>query len=183
MQALLRLSRLIDALNERIGRLTYWLLPVAILIGTWNAVGRYIGKQIGQSLTSNASIEAQWYLFDLVFLFGAAYALKHNAHVRVDLFYDRLNPRRKALINFLGSVFFLIPFCVMVVWFSWTPIFNSWQIWEGSPDPNGLPRYPIKTALLIGFALLILQGISEAIKNWAIWRGNSFPSEDSHGDR
>ncbi|MBE9040530.1 TRAP transporter small permease subunit [Oscillatoriales cyanobacterium LEGE 11467] len=182
MQALLRLSQLIDATNERIGRLTYWLLPVAIVIGTWNTVGRYIGKHLGQSLTSNASIEAQWYLFDLVFLLGAAYTLKHNAHVRVDLFYDRWNPQRKALVNFLGTLLFLIPFCIMVVWFSWTPIFNSWQIWESSPDPNGLPRYPIKTALLVGFGLLILQGISEAIKNWAIWRGYSFPPEDSHGD-
>ncbi|MDY6939045.1 MAG: TRAP transporter small permease subunit [Cyanobacteriota bacterium] len=183
MQALLRLSQLIDAINERIGRFTYWLLPVAIVIGTWNAVGRYAGKQIGQSLTSNASIEAQWYLFALVFLFGAAYTLKHNAHVRVDLLYDRCSPQRKALIDFLGTLLFLIPFCAMVVWFSWTPILNSWQIWESSPDPNGLPRYPIKTALLVGFALLILQGISEAIKNWAIWRGHSISAEDSHGDR
>ncbi len=169
MRKLLQISRVIDTINEGIGRLSYWLVFFMVLVGVWNVLGRYIGRLIGQNLTSNALIEIQWYLFDLVFLLGAAYALKYNNHVRVDLFYKDLSPRRQALINFLGSVIFVIPFCGLIIYYSWSTIINSWKILEISPDPGGLPRYPIKSVIIISMILLILQGISEAIKNWDIF--------------
>ncbi len=180
MQQLLRISRIIDAVNERIGRLTYWLVLLMVLVGVWNVAGRYIGRLIGQNLTSNAFLETQWYIFDLVFLLGAAYALKHNEHVRVDIFYSRWNRKWKALADLFGTLFFLIPFCLMVIYFSWDTILNSWKIWENSPDPGGLPRYPIKSMIIISFGLLILQGISEAIKNYAIFTGKLAPQEEHH---
>lgn len=178
MQQLLRISRVIDSFNERIGRLTYWILPLMILIGFWNVVGRYLGRFIGENLSSNGFIETQWYLFDIVFLLGAAYTLKHNGHVRVDVFYKSLKPKAQAIANLIGTLLFLIPFCIMVIYFSWGAIVNSWTIQEMSPDPGGLPRYPIKSMIIVSFGLLILQGISEAIKNWAIFAGYLAPQEE-----
>ncbi|NET67336.1 MAG: TRAP transporter small permease subunit [Moorea sp. SIO1G6] len=178
MQQLLRISRVIDSFNERIGRLTYWILPLMIMIGVWNVVGRYLGRFIGENLSSNGFIETQWYLFDLVFLLGAAYTLKHNGHVRVDVFYKSLTPKAQAIANLIGTLLFLIPFCIMVIYFSWGAIINSWTIQEMSPDPGGLPRYPIKSMIIVSFGLLILQGISEAIKNWAIFAGYLAPQEE-----
>ncbi|WP_413160052.1 TRAP transporter small permease subunit [Capilliphycus salinus ALCB114379] len=171
MQVLLQISRLIDRVNEYIGRIVYWLSLLMIAVGTWNVVGRYVGRAMGQNLSSNALIETQWYIFDVLFLLGAAYTLKHNEHVRVDVIQSRLNTKYKALVDFLGSVLFLIPFCVMVIFYSWGAISNSWAILETSPDPGGLPRYPIKTLIIVCFVLLIIQGISEAIKNFAIFKG------------
>jgi TRAP-type mannitol/chloroaromatic compound transport system permease small subunit len=175
----LQLSRVIDALNEIIGRLAYWLVLLMVLVGVWNVIGRYIGRFIGQNLTSNALIEIQWYLFDLVFLLGAAYALKYNEHVRVDLFYKDLSPQRQALVNFIGSILFLIPFCGLIIYYSWEEIVNSWLQQEMSPDPGGLPRYPIQAVIIISLVLLILQGISEAIKNWYIWRNLETHQEEN----
>ncbi|NEQ39537.1 MAG: TRAP transporter small permease subunit [Okeania sp. SIO3I5] len=168
MQILLRLSRIIDNLNELIGRLTYGLVILMVLVGVWNVIGRYLGRSIGQNLTSNALIEIQWYIFDLVFLLGGAYALKHNEHVRVDIFYTKWSPKRKALANLIGTILFLIPFSIIVVIVSWGAVVNSWAILETSPDPGGLPRYPIKTMIIVSFVLLFLQGISEAIKNYLV---------------
>ncbi|MDE5094958.1 MAG: TRAP transporter small permease subunit [Trichodesmium sp. St11_bin5] len=180
MQILLRLSRIIDDLNERIGRLTYGLVILMVLVGVWNVIGRYLGRTIGQNLTSNAFIEIQWYIFDLVFLLGSAYALKHNEHVRVDIFYTKWSPKRKALANLIGTIFFLIPFSIIIVVVSWGAVLNSWAIFETSPDPGGLPRYPIKTMIIVSFILLYLQGISEAIKNFAVLTGKLAPHQESH---
>jgi TRAP-type mannitol/chloroaromatic compound transport system permease small subunit len=180
MQKLLRLSRLLDALSEKVGRFTYGFTLVMIFLGVWNVVGRYLGRLIGQNLSSNALIEGQWYIFDLLFLLGGAYALKHDEHVRVDVFYSRWSPKWKALVDFLGTLLFLIPFCAIIIAFSWNAIVESWRIWEISPDPGGLPRYPIKTMIIVSFALLILQGISQAIKNWAIFTGQLRPQEEKH---
>jgi TRAP-type mannitol/chloroaromatic compound transport system permease small subunit len=143
-----------------------------ILFGVWNAVGRFVGRFVGQNLSSNSLIEAQWYIFDLVFLLGAAYTLKQNEHVRVDVFYSNWSPKRQALVNLLGAVFFLIPLSGMIIYFSWNAIAFSWKIKEVSPNPGGLPYYPIKSMIIVCFVLLILQGISEAIKNLAILTGN-----------
>ncbi|WP_026087398.1 TRAP transporter small permease subunit [Chlorogloeopsis fritschii PCC 9212] len=180
MERLLKLSRIIDACNECIGRYTSWLVLVMVTLGVWNVVGRWLGRFSGSNLTSNAYIEAQWYIFDLVFLLGAAYALKHNEHVRVDIFYSNWQRKRKALADLVGTVFFLIPFCIMVIIFSWDAIIASWRIWEASPDPGGLPRYPIKAMIIVGFVLLIFQGISEAIKNLAILTGKLESQEERH---
>lgn len=174
---LLQISRAIDTLNEWIGRVINWLVLVMVLVGVWNVVGGFIGQAIGQNLTSRGSIEIQWYLFDIVFLLGAAYALKHNAHVRVDVIYNQLLPKQKALINLLGTCLFLIPFCLFGIFFSWNTVVQSWQTWEMSPDPGGLPRYPIKTMIIVSFALLLLQGISQGIKNFAMVTGQ-LPTEE-----
>lgn len=180
MQKLLRIASIIDKTNEWIGRLTYWLVLLMVLVGVWNVVGRYLGKFVGENLTSNALIEVQWYLFDLVFLLGAAYALKHDEHVRVDIFYKGWNSKYKALANLIGTILFLIPFCVMLIYFSWGSVINSWQALEMSPDPGGLPRYPIKSTIIISCILLIFQGISETIKNWAVFTGQLTPQEEHH---
>lgn len=179
---LLQISRAIDTLNEWIGRLINWLVLAMIAIGVWNVAGRYIGQAIRQNLTSNALIESQWYLFDIVFLLGGAYALKHNAHVRVDVIYNQLLPKQKALINLVGTLLFLIPFCIFGIFFSWNTVVQSWQIWEMSPDPGGLPRYPIKTMIIVSFALLLLQGISQGIKNFAIVTGQLPTGEEEVND-
>ncbi len=168
LQKLLQLSRWIDRINERIGYLVTLLVPFMLLLGVWNVVGRYVGRLVGQNLSSNALIEGQWYVFSVVFLLGAAYTLRHNDHVRVDVLYSNWSPRRKALVNLLGSLIFLIPFCVMVMTASWDTILASWSRGEISPDPGGLPRYPIKSMILGCCTLLLFQGISEAIKSWAI---------------
>jgi len=169
LEKLLRLSRIIDRFNEIVGRLSAGLVLLMILVGVWNVIGRYIGRAIGQNLTSNALIEIQWYIFDIVFLLGGAYALKHNEHVRMDLLYSNWTPRKKALANLIGTLLFLIPFSILIFYYSWGAVANSWAILEVSPDPGGLPRYPIKTMILVSCVLLIIQGISEAIKNWAIF--------------
>lgn len=173
LEKLLQISRAIDAVNEWIGRIAYWLVLLMVLVGVWNVIGRYLGRFVGSELTSNALIETQWYLFDLIFLSGAAYALKYNEHVRVDIFYKGWSRRRQALANFIGSILLLIPFCCLIIYYSWATVANSWRIREVSPDPGGLARYPIKSVIIIGFILLFLQGISEAIKNWAVWRNST----------
>lgn len=181
MQQLLRIARWIDQLNEYVGRFMTGVVLLMVLIGVWNVIGRYVGQAIGQNLSSNALIETQWQLFDLVFLLGAAYGLKHNEHVRVDVFYSGWSAKRKALADLIGNLGFLIPFCVMVIWFSWNTVLASWQIREMSPDPGGLPLYPIKTVILLGFVLLILQGFANAIKNIAVLKGvQQPPAEEEH---
>jgi TRAP-type mannitol/chloroaromatic compound transport system permease small subunit len=168
MNIALKIAHVIDSANEWCGKLTYWLVLVMIGIGVWNVIGRYLGKFIGHNLTSNSLIELQWYLFDLLFFLGAAYALKHDSHVRVDLFYKDLTAKKKAMVNIIGILGFLMPFCAVVIYFSGQYVLNSWQIQELSPDDGGLPRYPIKTMIIISPLLLIIQGISELIKNTAI---------------
>lgn len=158
------LSSRIDQVSEWLGRAVAWLTLVMILIGAFNAIVRYLGRYIGWNLSSNAYLELQWYLFSLIFLLGASHTLRRDAHVRVDVIYGRLSGRAKAWIDLIGTLVFLIPFSVFGLWVSWPSVRNSWRIFEGSPDPGGLPRYPIKTVILIAFALLIAQGVSEAIK-------------------
>jgi TRAP-type mannitol/chloroaromatic compound transport system permease small subunit len=167
----LRVASGIDSLSEWTGRIVYWLTLGMVLIGAFNALVRYLDRFTGLGISSNTYIELQWYLFSLVFLLGAAYALKHNAHVRVDVVYSRLSRKAKAWINLLGTVLFLIPFCVLILWTSWGSVSNAWAVREMSPDPGGLPRYPIKAAIPLGFALLLVQGVSVLIKQVAILRG------------
>lgn len=179
MSKLLKIAQVIDLINEWIGRITYWLVLLMVAVGSWNVLGRYLGRIVGTNLTSNALIEIQWYLFDIVFLFGAAYALKYNEHVRVDILYKGWSRRRQALANFCGNILFLIPFSCLMIYYSWGTVVNSWKIREVSPDPGGLARYPIKSAIIIAFILLIFQGISEAIKNWNIYQETNTSQENN----
>ncbi len=139
MHRWLRLSRAIDVMNDRIGRAIAWLALAMVLIGAFNAVARYGGRFLGVNLSSNAYLELQWYLFSLLFLLGAAYALLHNAHVRVDVVYARRSRRVRAWINILGTLLFLFPFSTVMLIVAWPSVRNSWAIHEMSPDPGGSP--------------------------------------------
>ena len=173
MDAALRLSKLIDSLNRVIARAMGWALFLMVLVGAYNAIARSLEKELGLSLSSNAYIEAQWYLFSLVFLLGAPYALRSNAHVRVDVLYGEHPARGKAWTDLIGGVLFLIPFCLFAIWISWDFVSNSIEVRELSPDPGGLPRWPLKLVVPVAFGLLCLQGISEVVKRVAILRGMS----------
>lgn len=175
----LRIASFIDRTNERIGRIVYWLTLAMVLVGAYNAIVRYLDRYTGLGLSSNTYIELQWYMYSLVFLLGAAYTLKHNAHVRVDVLFTRLKPRGRAWINLLGTLLFLIPFCILVLWTSWPAVRNSWIVGEMSPDPGGLPRYPIKAVIPLAFLLLMVQGVSLAIKQIAVLRGDLTEDEFS----
>jgi len=172
MRTLTAISRGIDAMNERVGKLVGFLVLAMVGIGAFNSLARYLGRFTETQLSSNAFLEGQWYLFSLLFLLGAGYTLRRDEHVRVDVFYGRLSTRNKALIDLVGGLLFLLPFCVFALWVSWPSVSNSWSVWEQSPDPGGLPRWPIKTMILVSFVLLFLQGISEVIKRIRVLRGD-----------
>lgn len=171
MQRFLGIARVIDRLTEGVGRATAWLVLVMTIIGAYNAVVRYLGRFMGWSLSANVYLELQWYIFSIIFLMGAGYALKHNAHVRVDVVLQRLSPRSRSWIDILGTLLLLVPFSVFVLWMSWPSVRNSWSIREMSPDPGGLPRYPLKAVILVCFVALLLQGVSQVIKEVARLRG------------
>lgn len=172
MSLLLTLSRTVDAVVAWVGRAVAWLTLGMVLLGAGNAILRYLGRFVGENLTSNAVLEAQWYLFSLVFLLGAAPAVLKDRHVRVDVFYGRLSPRGQAWIDLAGAVLFLVPFAWFSIWVSSPSIRNSIQVWEVSPDPGGLPRWPLKSVLHLCFGMLMAQGGSEAIKRVAMLTGH-----------
>ncbi|HJN35482.1 MAG: TRAP transporter small permease subunit [Prochlorococcus sp.] len=160
----LGLAHRIDALNRAAAVVARWSVLLMLGLGLWNVVGRYLGVSIGHNLSSNALIEGQWYLFDLVFLLGLGWTLQRQGHVRVDVLQSRWNPRRQARMDLLGTLVFLLPFAIGVMLISIEPALRSWSIGEASPDPNGLPRYWVKSLIPLGFLLLSLQGVAEAIK-------------------
>lgn len=175
----LRAARWFDRLNDGIGAAIRWLVLVMVLVGAYNALARYTTRYTEVSLTSNALIDLQWYLFSLVFLLGAAYALNHDAHVRVDVLYSRFGPRGRAWIDLVGTVLFLLPFSVVMLWVSFPAVRNSWVIGEVSPDPGGLPRYPIKAVILVSFLLLLFQGLAQIVKKATVIRtGEPLREED-----
>ena len=165
MKLLLKLSGLIDALNERVGRLSYWLILVMVLISAGNATMRYAFDK-----SSNAWLEIQWYLFSAVFLFGAGYTLLHNQHVRIDVISSHLSKRTRAWIDLLGTLFFLLPMAIVIMWLSWPVFVESYRIHEVSTNAGGLIIWPARLMVPVGFFLLVLQGISELIKRIAFLR-------------
>ena len=166
MKVLLGLSRAIDALNEQIGKLTYWLILAAVLISTGNAIVRYT-----LNTSSNAWLEIQWYLFSFVFLFCAGYTLLHNQHVRIDVITARFSGRTRAWIDILGTLFFLLPMAVAIMWLSWPVFTDAYRSKEISANAGGLLIWPGRLMLPLGFFLLVLQGFSELIKRVAFLRG------------
>ncbi len=155
-----RVARFIDQVNEWIGRKIAWLTSLLVLIIFGDVVMRYFFN------TSSAGVfELEWHLFAAIFLLGAAYTLKHDKHVRVDVFYARLNKKQQAWINLIGSLLFLFPFCIVVISSSYKFVENSFYFRESSPDPGGLPaRFIIKSTITIGFFLLLMQGLSLVFK-------------------
>ena len=166
MNALLALSRAIDALSERVGRIIYWLVLVVVLISAANATVRKVFNY-----SSNAYLEIQWYLFSVIFLFGAGYVLLHNAHVRIDIVSGRLSARTQNWIDVIGLVLFLFPMAVIIMWLSWPLFMDSYTRNEVSTNAGGLIIWPARLMVPIGFFLLILQGISELIKRIAFLMG------------
>ncbi len=166
MAGLLALSRAIDRLNEFIGKWVSWLILLAILVSACNAI---IRKAFDMS--SNAWLELQWYLFGAAFMLAAAYTLRQNEHIRIDIVYGMFPRRVQHWIDLLGHVFFLMPFVTLMVFYFVPYVSLSLQSGEMSTNAGGLIVWPAKAILLAGFFLLALQGISEIIKKIAIMRG------------
>jgi len=159
MQALLTLSKLMDGLSTRIGKLTMWLILATTLISAGNAIVR---KVFGTS--SNALLEIQWYLFAGVFMLGAGYGLLKNSHVRIDFVSSRLSPRTRNWIDVGGILLVLIPFCVISIDLGWPLFTKALASGEMSQNAGGLIRWPVYALIPLGFALLMLQGLSELLK-------------------
>ncbi|MBL8064021.1 MAG: TRAP transporter small permease subunit [Anaerolineales bacterium] len=181
MQTLLKFSQAIDKITDRLGQASAFCVVLTIAIGFYNVVARYLGRFIGVKLTSNLFIELQWYLFSLTFLLGFSYVLKHGLNVRVDFLYTNWSAKTKAWVDLIGHTLFLTAFCIIGLYVTTHPVLQSWGqlpdgtfgTWELSPDPDGLPRAPIKSMMLVAFGMLFLQTISEIIKNIAIIKGES----------
>lgn len=156
-------STRIDRFNERVGRAVSWLVVAMVLLVGYDVTMRYVFASGSVALQ-----ELEWHLFSIIFLLGAAYTLEHDDHVRLDLFYTSryMNDYRRAWINLIGSLCFLIPFAILIIISAYPFVQQSYVHMEGSPDPGGLPyRWLLKSCIPLGFVLLILQGISEALKS------------------
>lgn len=166
-----RFLAVVDAVNRTVWRGVRWLTLGMVLIGAYNALARYLDRSFEARLASNSWVEASWYLFSLVFLLAAPWALRQGAHVRVDVLYGRLGPRTRAWIDLVGGLGLLLPFCAFALWSAWPTVMNSIATWEASPDPGGLPRWPIKAVVPLAFALLVLQGVAEVLRRVLFLRG------------
>src|SRR5678815_3203336 len=176
MRGLLAVSRVIDGLNERLSFVADWLVLLSCLISAGNAFSRY-----AFSISSNAWLEIQWYMFGALVLLGASYTLKRNEHVRVDIVYSNISTRRQIWIDIVGGVLFMLPATIILAYLSWPVFYNSWLIDEVSTNAGGLTRWWVKIFLPVGFALLSLQGISELIKRIAMLTGHM--QADVHYER
>jgi len=166
LKPLLQLSKLIDALNEGVGKLIMWLVLAAVVISAGNAVMRK-----AFDISSNAYLEIQWYLFAAVFMLGAGYVFLRNAHVRIDFISSKLSKRTNTLIDILGILVFTIPLCVILITLSWPVFSRAWVSGEMSQNAGGLIRWPVFLLVPLGFGLLMLQCLSELIKRFAFLRG------------
>jgi TRAP-type mannitol/chloroaromatic compound transport system permease small subunit len=166
MRPLFALSAAIDWLNARLGMVANGLVLFACLVSAGNAMVRYAFDN-----SSNAWLELQWYMFAVIVMFGASYTLQRNEHVRVDILYLHYGERGQAWCDLLGTVFFLVPACAFLGWLSWPFFLQSYATNETSMNAGGLLRWPIKLVLPLGFALVMIQGISEIIKKAAFLLG------------
>jgi len=166
MHGLLRVSRAIDSLNERVGRSVIWLVLIAVVISAGNAIIRKLFDT-----SSNAWLEVQWYLFSAIFLLASGYTLMRNEHVRIDVLLHRLPKRSQIWVDILGIVFFLTPFVLLMIYLSWPVFMRAFVSGEMSENAGGLIRWPVYILAPAGFALLALQGLSELIKRFAFLKG------------
>jgi len=171
LKPLLQLSKLIDALNEGVGKLIMWLVLAAVVISAGNAVMRK-----AFDISSNAYLEIQWYLFAAVFMLGAGYVFLRNAHVRIDFISSKLSKRTNTIIDILGILVFTIPLCVILITLSWPVFSRAWVSGEMSQNAGGLIRWPVFLLVPLGFGLLMLQCLSELIKRFAFLRGHAAES-------
>jgi TRAP-type mannitol/chloroaromatic compound transport system permease small subunit len=176
MRALLAFSRGVDALNAKLGWIADWLVLLACLISAGNAFSRY-----AFSISSNAWLEIQWYMFCAMVMLGASYTLKRNEHVRVDIVYANVPTRKQIGIDIFGFILFMLPATIIMTYLSWPVFHNSWAQGEISANAGGLVRWPVKVLLPIGFFFLTLQGISELIKRIAMLTGHM--KADLHYER
>jgi TRAP-type mannitol/chloroaromatic compound transport system permease small subunit len=163
---LLKLSALIDRMTEAVGRTLYWLVLVTVLISATNASARKLFD-----MSSNAWLELQWYLFSAIFLGCAGYALLRREHIRIDIVANHLSEKANQRIALFGHVFFLMPLCLIMLYYSWPYFTDSFRIGEHSSNAGGLLRWPVKLMMIVGFVLLLAQGISEIIKQIGVMRG------------
>ena len=166
MGFLLRISSVIDWVNDRLGWVANWFVLLACLISAANAMSRY-----AFDISSNAWLEIQWYLFAAIVMMGASYTLKVNEHVRVDILYTHLSERGKEWLDLIGTALFLVPSMLVIAWYSIPFFVQSWQVQEISGNAGGLLRWPVKILVPVGFTLVALQGVSEIIKRAAALRG------------
>lgn len=166
MSALLNLSRLIDRLNEAVGRWVSWLVLAAVLISAINAAARK-----AFNLTSNAYLEVQWYLFAAVFLLAAGYTLLRQEHVKIDVVLSRFSKRTQIKVEIFGLLVFLLPFVVTVISLVWPLVVKAYLTGEMSSNAGGLIRWPVFALVPVGFTLLGLQGLSELVKRFAFLQG------------
>jgi TRAP-type mannitol/chloroaromatic compound transport system permease small subunit len=174
LQALLKLSRGIDAFNTLVGRWVSWLIVLAVIISSVNAVVRKLFD-----VSSNAYLELQWVLFSIVFLLCAPWTLLNGEHIKIDIINHNLPLRVRSRIDMMGHLFFLVPFCVIILWTSIPFFVNSFNQNEQSFSAGGLPQWPAKSLIMIGFTLLLIQAVSEIIKRAAIMRG-LLPDPNAH---
>ncbi|MDF9800696.1 TRAP-type mannitol/chloroaromatic compound transport system permease small subunit [Catalinimonas alkaloidigena] len=154
-------SNFIDGMNEAIGKGVSWLNTLLVILICYDVAARYLFNT-----SSSGIVELEWHIFSFIFLLGAAYALKHDKHVRVDVFYQNFSPKKQAWVNLIGTLLFLIPFCIITIQSSLKFTANAYAINEGSPDPGGLPaRFIVKGAIPVGFFLLLLQAFSLAFRS------------------
>ncbi|MBK1694609.1 C4-dicarboxylate ABC transporter [Chromatium weissei] len=176
MNRLLQLAHFIDLCNRQIGRASIWLILGAVLLSAFTATLRYLFDW-----GSNAMIEAQWFLFGLVFLLCAPWTLQTQGHVRVDIIYTRLSMQWRAIIDIIGGLFFLLPVCLLISIDAWNYFLLSFQQNESSMNPGGLLWWPMKLAIPIAFILLAIQGIAEIIKAIAILHTHYSPPHSQQG--
>lgn len=174
MQALLKVSRGIDAFTTLVGRWVSWLIVLAVMISATNAVIRKVFD-----MSSNAYLELQWVLFSIVFLLCSPWTLLNGEHIKIDIINHNLPLRVRSKIDMMGHLFFLMPFCIIILWTSIPFFLVSFSQNEQSFSAGGLPQWPAKSLIMIGFALLLVQGISEIIKRAAIMRG-LLPDPNAH---
>ena len=185
LRVLLTYQRIMDAATEVLGWIAKWLVPACVAVGFVNVLLRYIGRAQNRQLASNRYVDMQWMLFGAIFLFAFPYILKHSVNVRVDFWFQTFSRKRKALIDFVGHIIALVPYCLFALWAVWDYAFTSlfqkcrpysqgessrwctakvWEVWEQSPNAKGLSPAPIKVLLLLGFCFLLFQTIAELIK-------------------
>jgi TRAP-type mannitol/chloroaromatic compound transport system permease small subunit len=167
MSFLLTLSRLIDALTERIGKLAMWFILATTMISAGNAIVRKIFDT-----SSNAFLEIQWYLFAAVFMLGSGYAFLRNAHVRIDFISSKFSARGRNWVDVIGIIVFVFPLCYMMATLGWPLFMNAYESGEMSSNAGGLIRWPVYALIPAGFALLALQSVSELIKRIAFLIGS-----------